>query len=365
MARGRAITSRYDASGRRVLDVSSGRVSLPPNSDTGGGGVAVGNPNSKVIYDVAAGITVVPQGDFDGQDGTARVGTDPDQHEEYFTWNAPLHRWIGKEMVTMSTDDAWALDLSRQPIAAFQNTWARFNGGVGWYRNGPRAFLRSATTLPSATINISTNEEPDANLLAPAGQVLIRNQLVSYTGYVTTVGARQLTGCTGGSGTFPANITPVIPYGAASGGDYGGWGTTVNPIDRVVDLWNIGARLKERARAWLNGSQDNYAMTVAPYYLNQNLSDDFNYPGLSSPPAGGLGFGVSLTGPALPLSGGAGVRIDERAFNQYSTGWTAFAAGAPAKRILIPILYGKMPAAAQDAGEVYGYTLTHRWEIQL
>jgi hypothetical protein len=338
---------------------------------SGGGGSSSG-AGANSPPKVASGAALAA-GDFDGQDGVLRIGTAPDDHEEYFKWNASSGKWIGSKVYPIiTTDDAWALDLSRQPMVNFQNAWIRFNGGVGWYRNGPRAFLRSALTLPAVgasigTINISTNEEPDANGFATAGQVLIRDNLITYTGYTTTVGARALTGCTYTSGssvgvTLPATYTPVIPYGAGTGGDYGGWGTTVVPLDHVAEMWSAGFRLQERCRTWINGSQDGYAMTVAPYYHATDLNVDFNYPGLFTPnPADGIGFGTAITGPAVPMSGGAGVRIDERGFAQRSFGWTDWVAGTPAGRVLRATLYGKMPAAATDAGEVYGYTLELRW----
>jgi hypothetical protein len=308
-------------------------------------------------------------GDYDTQPGVMRIGAGADTHEEEFRWNAAEGRWIGLERVVLTTTDSWAMDLSRCPIVRFANAWAKFSGGVGWQAKGPRTGLRSAVTLPTGTINIA---DPSGGALASSGQVLIRDQLVTFGGVVTTPGAMQLTGCSGGTGSFPADLTPVIPWssGAIGGGDPGGWGTTVTPLDRVSDLWTAGFRLEERANAWLNGSCDLFAMEVAPFFFNYNLDESmgsnalYAFPNLP-PVAGMLGPGLKLTGPAYDMAGfdppgEQSVQI-ERGFEMRHASWTAWTAGTPTKRFLSPVLYGRMPSGAQDNGQVYGWTHRMRW----
>lgn len=304
----------------------------------------------------------------DGQVGLVRIG----EHEEEFVFNATLGKWVGKEYASLTTTDSWALDFSRAPLAAFRNAWCKFSGGVGWEVRGPQTKLRSAVTLPAATINIA---DPVNGSLDTAGQVLIRDQLVTYTGVSGASGAMQLTGCSGGSGTFPADSTPVIPFASTQGGgDPGGWGTTVTPLDHVGELWAAGFRLQERANAWINGSVDLVSMSVAPFYLNYNLGEDMGaaaaYPSANNAPvAGMLGPGLTLTGPAYDMGGfsapGNHDRRSERGFEMRSAEWTNWAASAPTKRFLVPVLYGKMnSAAANDNGEVYGWTHRLRWVSQ-
>lgn len=305
----------------------------------------------------------------DGKTGIVRLGSGDDVHEEIFIGDGS--NWIGRERVILTTTDSWAMDLSRCPIANFANAWAKFSGGVGWQILGGRTALRSSTTLPTGTINVK-DWIGYGGAIPASGTVFIRDQLITFTGVVTTPGAMQLTGCTGGTGTFPADITPVIPATIANygGGDSGGWGTMVVPLDRCDELYDAGFVLEERANCWVNGSCDLKRMTIAPHYLNYDLGEDMgaaaNYPRPNLPPiAGMLGPGIQLQGPPYDMAGytvpGSHNRADERGFEQRHAAWTAWASADPTKRFLLPTLYGKMETGAQDNGEVYGYTLRVRW----
>jgi hypothetical protein len=338
-------------------DAVGGSGDYDSEGDNPGGGASGPMPPT-----VGADLTELGDGDYDGQVGIIRVGTNPDDMEELFTWNADVERWIGAPHTVMTSDDTWAMDMSRQPIAAFDNAWARFNGGVGWYRNGIRGHVRhavagTAVSIAGATIPIGPY---DGEVFPNGGQVLIRGQLITYTGYTSTGGSEALTGCSGGSGTVPGQYTPVIPYSGGAGGDLGGFGTSVVPLDHVSEMYDAGFTLEERCWGWLNGGQDSSVMDVAPWYLNRDLADDFSYPGTSDAPgaAGLSGPGILLTGPGDPLSAQRGL---ERAFEFFSTDWTAFAPAEPTKRVLIPLLFGKMASGAKDNGECYGYTLQLRW----
>lgn len=171
-----------------------------------------------------------------------------------------------------------------------------------------------------------------------------------------------------GDPIFNKSPTPIIPYAPVlgGGGDPGGWGTTTTPLDHVGEIWASGFRLEERLHAWMNGSMDFKRLSIAPYYLNYNTGEDFSYPSLSiPPPAGLLGPGYTILGTdqhgAGITSPGSGTVVDERRFVHYEGDWALWSAAAPTKRVLWPLIYGKMPADANDTGQAYGVTLSLRW----
>ena len=274
-----------------------------------------------------------------GKVGIIRLGTYPDVHEVEFVGDGT--RWVAtREHVMISQTDAWGMDLSNRSLASFRNAYVRFYSGLPYGKAA--TFLSASYTAGSATMNVNNTAA-----FASAGSLQLRDQVITYTGKT----ANTFTGCSGGTGTFPQDVTPITQ------GDVGGWGTEVTPLDQVAAMYAAGFTLEEKVNAYLNGSADNLAMTVAPYYFNYDPADDITPP--PAAPASGLGMGLAVTGPATP--GGAGNRVAERNFNYQQSAWTAFAAGTPTKRYLHAALYGKMPAGANDNGEVYGYTLRLRW----
>lgn len=324
---------------------------------------------------IAANLAGLGSGSYDGQVGIIRIGAYPDITSEEFIWSATASRWIGTtEHVVMVSDDAWAIDMARQPRAALTG-WTRFNGGVGWELSGPHAQVRTDVTLPAPGGIINTESPLGATIadLQPAGQVLIREVLVTYTGRVVDAAQNgHLTGCTNAAGddgkTFKAGMDAVIPYAAGifGGGDPGGWGVSVFPMDRVGEMWAAGFRLQERMNAWMNGSVDLKYMDIAPWYINRDLADDYDAPSLFvPPPAGMLGPGIALRGPAYDIGAytvpGSHKVYDERGFEMRRGGWSDWVAAAPVKRVLIPVLYGKMQAGALSHGETYAVTLALRW----
>jgi hypothetical protein len=186
----------------------------------------------------------------------------------------------------------------------------------------------------------------------------------------TTVGAAAITGCQylGGApsgvtldgGTDAADyhtgVTPIIPYAPSlgGGGDPGGYGNIVRELDHAGEMWAAGFRLQEQLIAWMNGSQDLKILQIAPFYANYDLNENFNFPDLALPPPSALlGPGQIAVGPPRHLasitSPGTGSVIDERAFEKIANNWADLnPALAPTKRIMKPILYGKMPADAKD-----------------
>lgn len=325
-----------------------------------------------VIASTLAGLGV---GDYDGHVGIIRIGTYPDIHTEEFIWNDSTERWIGTvEHMVMTTDDAWAIDMSRQPATAFDSVWSRFNGGVGWEIAGHRAKLRTATTLPDATIDFTMDSNHVVADFATTGQFLLRDALVTYTGITpdggspTTMGT--FTGCTNnaffnGKACY-ALYDAIIPYGASNAGDPGGWGASVFPLDRVGDMWTAGFRLQEKMNAWINGSTDLKYMEIAPWYINRNFDEDYDKPALNQPPRTGmLGPGLTLRGPAYDMGGytkpGDHNKTSERGMEMRFDGWNDWVAATPTKRVLIPVLYGRMEGGAKDNGETYAVSLALRW----
>lgn len=317
---------------------------------------------------------------YDGHVGIVRIGTWPDMHEEQFVWSAeatPEPMWIGaREYVVLSALDAWAMDFARQPMSLLRNKWARPNGGVGWQVVGQRGYADEAVTLPDTDIHVIS--APGEAAWPSAGQFLLRDVLITYTGF-TLDGAGPngtFTGCSNNSAfngrTFDAGHTPIIPYGAEAAGDHGGWGTSVVQLDRVGELWAAGFRLEERLDGFFNGTTDLTSVDFAPFYLNtdanENLGAASNYPALSKSAdtvPNLLGPGVTVTSPAYDMGGytqpGTHLPYDERGFERRTSAWMPWAAAAPTKRFLTPLLYAKHATAAKNNGECYSVNLMMRW----
>lgn len=332
---------------------------------------------------IASTLAGLGSGAYDGHVGIIRIGTWPDQREETFIWNGTSSKWIGtREYVVLSALDAWAMDWSRSPLALVRNKWARPSGGVSFQIIGPRAYLVSDITLPISGGDLITKAPSFvANAFDAAGQVLLRDALLTYSSY--TVGSTDSTGTTvtfhgvtsqsyNDGFTYYGGHTPVIPYGAAAGGDQGGWGTSVQSLDRVGEMWAAGFRLEERLDGFFNGTTDLTSVQFAPFYLNTNVNEDLgaqaNYPGIfknAEDVPNLLGPGVTVTGPAYDMGGytvpGDHFPYSERGFERRTTAWTPWAATAPTKRILTPILYGKHNSAAKGTGETYSLNLMLRW----
>lgn len=286
-----------------------------------------------------------------GKPGTIRVGSYPDVHDIDLMFDATAGKWVGlREYDTMRCADTWGIDLSNYALSAIQNTWRRLYSPLPY---GKTHTHLTATFVAGtdATMTVSdTTGIAGGGAFPASGSVKLRDQTVNYTGKTGTT----LTGCTGGTGTFAAGNTPVV----LTGQDQGGWGTTATPLDRVAELYTAGLVLEERANAWLNGGADNTTMTVATFYKEGNLDEDLGGTLFGNPPTG-LRQGVALTGPASPL---AAHRSAERGFRWRQSAWTTLTGATPAKRFLIPALYARMDSgSAADNGEVYGYTLRHRW----
>lgn len=322
--------------GQAASDLADARAQLEIADRLGSRAAGGGSSQPPTIATTKAGLGAPTNGKV----GIIRLGTYPDVREVEFVGDGT--RWIAtREHVMISQADAWGMDLSNRSLASFRNAYVRFYSGLPYGK--AMSFLSTSYTAGSATMNVN-----NAAAFAASGTVKLRDQTITYTGKT----ANTLTGCSGGAGTFPIDVTQVIQ------GEIGGWGTEVVPLDRVGEMYAAGFTLEEKANAYLNGSADLVSMTVKPYYFNYDPADDITMP--PDAPSGGLGLGVGLTGPATP--GGASNRAVERNFTYTQSAWTAFAATAPSKRYLIAALYGQMNSAgANDNGEVYGYALRLRW----
>lgn len=87
----KAITSKYDASGRMILDNAGGRISVP-------GSLAVDSGTSGPIAVLTGNsISSLGAGPFeDGQIAVIRVGTWPDLVEVLLKWNQAANKWVGE-----------------------------------------------------------------------------------------------------------------------------------------------------------------------------------------------------------------------------------------------------------------------------
>lgn len=327
---------------------------------------------------VATTLAGLGVGSYDGHNGVVKIGTYPDKHIEKFIWDTAEGMWIGeREYVVLSALDAWAMDYSRSPLALLRNKWARPSGGVGWQIVGPRAQLTADVTLPQTDIPFHAGSDLFGNFDA-AGQFLLRDALVTYTGITYSAGETigTFNGCTNASDNdgrfFDLQHTPIIPFSANAGGDEGGWGTASMHLDRVGDLYDAGFTLEERLDGNFNGTTDLTAVQFAPFYLNIDLGEDIgtasNYPSMfksADEIPNLIGPGVTITSPAYDLGGysqpGSHNAREERGFERRTSDWTPWAAAAPAKRTLIPMIYAKHNVATKSSGETYSLNLMLRW----
>lgn len=256
-----------------------------------------------------------------GDDGTWRQASDP---------HVMIHQ-----------ADTWGMDLLNHSLASIRNAYMRFSNPLT-YSFPARSYLTVAAGSGANTLTLNS-----AAAFAASGNMRVTlGQVIAWTGKV----GNQLTGVTGVSIGLPQNTLMV------SGVTVGGWGTSVVPLDRVDEMYAAGFTLETMATAFMNGSFDHKAMSVAPYYSHMNAGE--SYGELVLTPTGGLGMGTAIVSDPDDY---ATVRDGERQFHQMFQDWTALPV-TPAKRFLHASMFGKMnDAAANDTGEVYAYTLRLRY----
>lgn len=280
-----------------------------------------------------------------GKVGLIRLGAAGD-YERAFKGNGAT--WLDQTPdVVLQQADTWGMDLSNRDLADFRNAYCRLASSLPYGK--PHTHLTVAFVVGTDTVMTVA----DTSSFAASGFLCARGATIAYTAKTATT----FTGCSvafgTSSGTLPANVTPIMV--GLNVADVGGWGTDCIPLEFAGEMVAAGFSLQERVECNLNGGQDNTALTVAPYYWSENAGVDFVPPAKVA--AGGLGFGLAVTGPASPL---AANRSAERDFRVFTAGWTNLAT-PPSGHYLRASLYGKMPAGANDNGEVYGYTLRLRW----
>jgi hypothetical protein len=254
---------------------------------------------------------------------------------------------------------------------------------VSWQQVGARGQLNTGVTLPAAGGDIvALSPTVVASSWPAVGAFMLGDVLVTYTSRTLETpvgGSTPITfhGCSHDPAhngkSFVAQHTAVVPYATAGGGDLGGWGTFARGLDRVGDLWTAGFRLEERLDGFFNGTTDLTSVDFAPFYLNADLNEDLgaaaNFPGLNKTTdqtPGLLGPGAMRTSPAYDLGGytapGNHNEFTERGFERRIGPWVPWAAGAPTKRFLQPILFARHGATAKGSGQCYSVNLTLRWK---
>lgn len=293
-------------------------------------------------------------------------------------------------VIDMATDDAWAVDWSRQNLEDTCNGWRRPAGGVGWYRAGWTAYLQADVVSGANTVQV-TSGTASANSIPPIGQASVRDRVITWTSVTDDGGnTRTLNGVTwsGPNGvTFRGLYTPVIPYAASlpGGGDAGGYGTTPKMHNFVGQLRAAGFEWQERLTGVMNASfepknagvvQPGLAFTIAMHFVHVDDADDLgsgsNYPEIFAPPTNFMvGPGIRLVSTTDHLSGGdgGGFRDNERGFKERIADWQDCPIAFTKKRIK-PVLYGTMgtvasngvvtPRVCPDVGEAYQVTHSMR-----
>lgn len=347
MARPRSITTRYTPGGSRVLDVIPRMSGLPSGQSSSSGG----GSSTPLIAKAATTVAGLGVGSYDGQPGILRIGTWPNLHEELLKWNSGLNKWVGDSFNVLTQSDTWAMDLGNRSGAQLVD-WSLVTNPIPYSRH--YTSLNGAQAANSATINANARYA-NAGDFAASGTILIRDNIINYTGISGTQSAPfSFTGCTlasGSGGTIPTGVDIVQGFP-------GGYGIQAVAVQYATELWSAGLRLQEKLLSFMNGSPEaggGKALAIAPYWYEYSSGDAQIPPAL--PLTGGIGLSASLTGTTAPN----GNKAAERQFTWAENPWSDWAAGTPTKRYLYARLAGKMASASTDTGECLDTTLRMRW----
>ncbi len=289
-----------------------------------------------------------------GQMGILRLGTWPNLHELYLTYNTTTSKWVSDETVLTTQSDSWAMDLGNRSGTNLLDWSLVVNvipyGKVHTVLNGSHDLSTAAFTGGTGVLTVSSTTSPKNEVFASSGTVLIRDNVISYTGTTATT----FTGCTataGTRGTIPSTVDVVQGY-------TGGFGMVASTLPFVTETWAAGFRLQERLTALMNAAPNPgvQLLSVAPYWIEYDSGDGIGP--IPIPVAGGLGLSAVLTSEADP--GGAG-KDAERSFSWAENPWTDITQFTPTKRYLTPRIAGRMAAGAIDTGEVLDLRLGVRW----
>lgn len=290
----------------------------------------------------------------DGQLGILRIGSWPNLHEIYLTYDVGSGKWISDSVVLVTQSDSWAMDLGNRSGTNLLD-WTLVTNAIPYGKT--YTILNGAHDLDDASFSGGTGVLAVQSTTSPKGQpftndgiVLIRDNIISYTGKTATT----LTGCTvtaGTKGVIPDTIDVLQGFP-------GGFGMVVSALPFATEAWAAGLRLQERLTALMNaaptpGSQ---RLSVAPYWFEYNAGDGIS--AVPTPVAGGLGVSAILQGEAD--SGGIG-KDSERSFSWAENPWSDITQFTPTKRYLSPRIVGKMEAGSIDTGEVLDLKLEVRW----
>lgn len=337
-------------------DGAIGTVLYAKETGTGNTGwVAHGSSGGSSIAKVGTTVAALnAQGPVDGDIGILRIGTWPNVHEEFLKYDGA--KWIGDPITVLTQSDTWAMDLGDKKgsdLLLFSLVKNAIPYGKAYTK------LNGTQNANAATINALARYTIGPAFTA-SGTILIRDNIITYTGITgAQSGNFSFTGCTlasGSGGSIPDTVDIVQGFP-------GGFGMVASALPFAADLWAAGLRLQEKITSFMNGSPEaggNKALTIAPYWYQYNAGDGYAVPVV--PPSGGLGFSASLVGSIDP----GAVWTSERPFTWAENPWADWAGAGdagkvPAKRFLLPRIYGKMPAGSIDTGECLDTTLRVRW----
>lgn len=276
----------------------------------------------------------------DGSLGLIRVGTWPNVVEELLVFNEAEGVWVGEEITAITTSDAVALDIGDRSGANL-TVYGPVKNPIPYGRT--YTVLNGAQDVSGATLNVGS-----AANFAASGLILIRDNVISYTGKTSNT----FTGCasvSGSGGTVPSTVDVVQGYA-------GGYGPVCSPLARVQEFYAAGLTLQEQMTALMNCEPGGvHAFTIAPYWFEVDAGDGDI--AITVPPTGGVG----LSAPLVSALVDGGSKAGERYFTWAENQWSAWVAGTPTKRYLVPRLVGKMAAGSIDTGECLDVTLRMRW----
>lgn len=290
----------------------------------------------------------------DGQMGILRLGSWPNLHEIYLTYNAGDGQWVSDEIVLVTQGDTWAMDLGNRSGTNLLD-WSLVTNVIPYGRvytvlNGNHDLSDASFNSGTGVLTVNSTTSPKGQPFADSGTVLIRDNIITYTARTSTT----LTGCTvtgGTKGVIPSTVDVIQNYP-------GGFGMVVATLPFAVEAYAAGFHLQERMTALINAAPNpgTQRLRVAPYWFEYNVGDGVGT--VPVPVSGGLGLSAELVGGTNP--GGAG-KDAERTFFWAENPWTDITQFTPTKRYLTPRIAGKMDAGAIDTGQVLDAKLGVRW----
>lgn len=309
----------------------------------------------------------LPDNAADGSSATLVAGTAPDTEVMTFRRNDGEGGWFGQSATFGAQLDTWAMGADNYSKAQRTSGWCVASEAIPAGKSysvldGPVDFTDSSFDPGTATGVIAVNDVTSPHSQKPfqadssSDDLQCQDMRISYGSIV----GDEFRGCAVLSGTRA--VVDDLEY--VYQGVVGGWGTAMELLSHVGQLFARGFTLQVHAYANMNSAPGGHKISVGLYW-DQFDNGDGAAP-QSTPPAGGLGVFPAL----VSLAGSEGSMTDnsERDFEMTvlntagtPTGFQTWNLTAPTMDILRPTVVVKMAAGAKYSGQFLNLTWAFRY----